>query len=228
MCSDAARPRCVTGMPAAEGAAIADVTPGTTSNSIFSFFSASISSPPRPKTNGSPPLRRTTFLPSSALSTSIFSISRCGTGWRPPSLPTFIFSARSGIIASTPSPTSLSNTIASARSMTSRPRSVSSPASPGPAPTSQTLPAAITFPPQPAREAARELFGVLGPPAGAPLSVYSFRLTGVEAVKRQFSVDYLRVCSDGGSAAAAELRRKSALRARAAAAASQRTASRYS
>ncbi len=43
-------PRWVTGMPAAAGAATAEVIPGTTSNSIPASMSAWASSPPRPKT----------------------------------------------------------------------------------------------------------------------------------------------------------------------------------
>ena len=53
-------PRWVMGMPAAAGAAIADVIPGTISKGTPAAARASASSPPRPKTNGSPPLRRTT------------------------------------------------------------------------------------------------------------------------------------------------------------------------
>ncbi len=60
---DEARPRCVTGMPAAAGTAMAALTPGTTSTATPARAHASISSPPRPKTKGSPPLRRTTSLP---------------------------------------------------------------------------------------------------------------------------------------------------------------------
>ena len=60
----ARRPRWVTGMPAAAGTAIALVMPGTTSTGMpGARRSASTSSPPRPKTNGSPPLSRTTNLP---------------------------------------------------------------------------------------------------------------------------------------------------------------------
>ena len=55
--------RWVTGMPAAAGAAKAELTPGTTSTSTPARRSASASSPPRPKTNGSPPFRRTTRRP---------------------------------------------------------------------------------------------------------------------------------------------------------------------
>src|SRR5437763_8805431 len=53
-------PRCVTGMPAACGTAASEDTPGTISNGTCARTSASASSPPRPKTNGSPPLSRTT------------------------------------------------------------------------------------------------------------------------------------------------------------------------
>ena len=58
-----ATPRCVTGMPAAAGAAIAAVTPGTTSKGTPARAHASASSPPRPNTNGSPPFSRTTSRP---------------------------------------------------------------------------------------------------------------------------------------------------------------------
>ena len=50
-------------MPAYAGAATPAVTPGTSSNGTPAAASASASSPPRPNTNGSPPLRRTTRLP---------------------------------------------------------------------------------------------------------------------------------------------------------------------
>ena len=55
------RPRWVTGIPAAAGTAIAEVTPGTTSQGTPAWLdSASASSPPRPNRNGSPPFSRTT------------------------------------------------------------------------------------------------------------------------------------------------------------------------
>ena len=57
------RPRCVTGMDARPGAASAEETPGTISKATPACVSASASSPPRPKTNGSPPLSRTTRRP---------------------------------------------------------------------------------------------------------------------------------------------------------------------
>ena len=54
-----ARPRCVTGMPASNGAAIALEMPGHDLEGHAGGGSASASSPPRPKTNGSPHLSRT-------------------------------------------------------------------------------------------------------------------------------------------------------------------------
>ena len=65
--SCAATLRCVTGMPAYAGAAIAEVMPGTTSKGTPAAESASASSPPRPKTNGSPPFSRTTNRPARAV-----------------------------------------------------------------------------------------------------------------------------------------------------------------
>src|ERR671920_287744 len=57
-------------MPAYAGAASADEMPGTTSKRMPFSTSASASSDPRPKTNGSPPLSRTTRLPACAWATS--------------------------------------------------------------------------------------------------------------------------------------------------------------
>ena len=57
-----ARPRCVTGMPASSGMAMAELTPGTSSQYMPASLSAANSSPPRPNTKGSPPLSRTTRL----------------------------------------------------------------------------------------------------------------------------------------------------------------------
>ena len=68
--NERAIPRCVTGMPTAAGCGdgagdaghdLRRATPASTQ--------ASISSPPRPNTNGSPPFRRTTSLPARARST---------------------------------------------------------------------------------------------------------------------------------------------------------------
>ena len=56
--------RWVTGMPAYSATAIALVTPGTNSKGWPASKSSIASSPPRPKTKGSPPFRRATVLPS--------------------------------------------------------------------------------------------------------------------------------------------------------------------
>ena len=53
--NDRATERWVIGMRAAAGAATALVMPGTISTGIPATSQASISSPPRPNTNGSPP-----------------------------------------------------------------------------------------------------------------------------------------------------------------------------
>ena len=66
MATDEASWRCVTGIPAYAGTASALLIPGTTSYAISARCSSSASSPPRPNTNGSPPLRRTTILPAFA------------------------------------------------------------------------------------------------------------------------------------------------------------------
>ena len=104
-------PRWVTGMPPAVGA---DDRRGDAGDDLERRRrprrSASASSPPRPNTNGSPPLRRTTRLPCRPSSTSRAEISSCGTAL-PGRLPTSISSTPSGTRASTPSPTSASWTI---------------------------------------------------------------------------------------------------------------------
>ena len=70
-------------MPGGPGTAIALVTPGTTSTGTPAATHASTSSIPRPKTNGSPPLSRTTTRPARACSTSSRLISSCAID-RPP------------------------------------------------------------------------------------------------------------------------------------------------
>ena len=131
-------PRWVTGMPAAAGAATDDVMPGTTSNGTPAACRASASSPPRPNTNGSPPLSRTTRLPWRPSSTSRAEIISWGIG-RPGRLPTSISSAVGATIASTPSPTRASWTTTSASASNRAARTVSRSGSPGPAPTSDTV-----------------------------------------------------------------------------------------
>ena len=85
---EAVMPRCVTGIPAAAGTETADVTPGTTSTGTAFSAQCSASSPPRPRTNGSPPLSRTTCFPAFAWSTRSSLIRSCPTGWLPGVLPT--------------------------------------------------------------------------------------------------------------------------------------------
>ncbi len=67
--------RCVMGIPAYSSAAMGDVIPGTNSKGTPAASSASPSSPPRPKTNGSPPFSRTTRFPSLPSRTSMSLIS---------------------------------------------------------------------------------------------------------------------------------------------------------
>src|SRR3954469_2027535 len=138
------------------------VTPGTTSNGMPAALSASASSPPRPKTNGSPPLRRTTVCPRRARSISSSLIAACSR--EPPGrLPTSTSSApvpsstpagtsrswrtasapRARVPPSPPAGTSRSWRTASALAISSTARTVSSVGSPGPAPTRNTLPSAI-------------------------------------------------------------------------------------
>src|SRR5690606_22095273 len=74
--------------PSEAGAAMPLVTPGTTSNGTPAASSASASSPPRPKTNGSPPFSRQTLLPAWPRATRIRLISSCDMLGPPPCLPT--------------------------------------------------------------------------------------------------------------------------------------------
>mmetsp|Transcript_46478 Transcript_46478/g.110032 ORF Transcript_46478/g.110032 Transcript_46478/m.110032 type:complete len:213 (-) Transcript_46478:739-1377(-) len=71
-----ATPRWVTGIPAARGPARAEEIPGMTLGSKPRRRNSSTSSPPRPKTKGSPILRRTTFFPWRRASTHQRKISR--------------------------------------------------------------------------------------------------------------------------------------------------------
>ena len=76
-------------MPASAGAATAVDTPGTISNGTPARASASASSPPRPNTNGSPHLSRTTFRPRRAyLMSSRFRHVLGQIDWRQARLPT--------------------------------------------------------------------------------------------------------------------------------------------
>jgi hypothetical protein len=95
--NDAPWRRSVIGIPAnASAPKIAD-TPGTTSNGTPASAQALASSPPRPNTYGSPPLSRTTVLPSAASRRSSAVVSSCvrvGASW--PRLPTSMRSAFAG------------------------------------------------------------------------------------------------------------------------------------
>ena len=137
-----ASPRCVTGMPAYAGTATAEVTPGTTTNTMPASRSAVASSPPRPKTKGSPPLSRTTCFPSRAFSIS----SRLIASWSwdsPAIFPTKISSASERASLSNSSFTSRSYTMTSASFSRCSPATVIRPGSPGPAPTRWTFPGSL-------------------------------------------------------------------------------------
>ena len=81
------KPRWVTGMPAPAGMATAEVIPGTSSQGTPARFRASSSSPPRPKTKGSPPFSRTTVLPAWARAMRAAEISPWGAECFPHRLP---------------------------------------------------------------------------------------------------------------------------------------------
>lgn len=72
-----ATPRWVTGMPAAPGTETELEMPGTTVQGMPASASAWTSSMPRPKTNGSPPLSRTTDLPCRAYSIRALLMASC-------------------------------------------------------------------------------------------------------------------------------------------------------
>ena len=74
-------PRWVSDTPAAAGAEVTEVTPGSTLTGIPASAQAVTSSWPRPKMNGSPPLSRTTLSPAFAFS-SMISLIRSWETWR--------------------------------------------------------------------------------------------------------------------------------------------------
>ena len=91
--NDLAKPLCVTGIPAYSGTAIEELIPGTISKGIEYLAISSISSPPLPKTKGSPPFTLATTFPSKAFLANVLFISSWIT---PPSvfpLPKYIISA---------------------------------------------------------------------------------------------------------------------------------------
>ena len=140
--TDAATPRWVTGIPAAAGAARAALTPGITRTGIPARSSARTSSPPRPKRNGSPPLSRTTRLPSRAAAIIASLMLVCEAERRPPRLPTSISRARGPQSRSTSGLISASWNTTSASARTARVPMVSRSGSPGPAPARTTSPIA--------------------------------------------------------------------------------------
>ena len=129
-------PRCVNGMPAHAPAASTAVTPGTIANGMPSLANRHASSLPFPKTNGSPPFKRTTRFPARASASSNASISAGDRG----GVPTKCFSQPGRHHANTPGCTPGSHTTASAVSISSRARTVTKSGSPGPAPTRCTKP----------------------------------------------------------------------------------------
>ena len=128
-------PRWVTGIPAYAAAPMALVMPGTTSKAMPAAASASASSPPRPNTNGSPPLRRTTHPAVRPRSTRTWLICSWVRSTRPGAFPAGISSAPAGARARSAGDARRSYTTTSARRSSSAPRTVTRPGSPGPAPT---------------------------------------------------------------------------------------------
>src|SRR4029453_10630640 len=98
------------------------------------------SSPPRPNTNGSPPLSRTTVSPRRPRSTSTRLMASCESATRPLAFPASTRSAPRGARSSRAAGASRSYTTTSARCSSSAPRNVTSRGSPGPAPTRNTIP----------------------------------------------------------------------------------------
>src|SRR5262249_50404032 len=79
-------PRSVAGIAAAVSPASPAVTPGMIRNGTPAALSASASSPPRPNTQGSPPLSRKTRFPARASSMRRLGMSPRPAGGRPPAL----------------------------------------------------------------------------------------------------------------------------------------------
>src|SRR3954452_18340531 len=146
-------PRWVTGMPASAGTPIADVTPGTTSTGMPAATHASSSSMPRPKTNGSPPLSRTTRLPARAWVISSSLICSCAIDRPRGSFEASMTSTSAGSEASRDCGARWSARTTSACDTACCPRIVISPGSPGPPPTSTNDPGPPAGPERPARSA---------------------------------------------------------------------------
>src|SRR5579862_4217839 len=134
-----ATPRRVREILSVAAAASAAVMPGTTSTSMPAACKASISSWARPKSIGSPPLRRTTSSWVRAASIRARMMKRCSVETLPYRLPTSILRAFFAS-ASVSGCTSASCSTMSADSRRRAARSVRRSGAPGPAPTRYTLP----------------------------------------------------------------------------------------
>ncbi len=138
--------RCVKGTPNRVKAAWPEVMPLTTSTSMPSACKRANSSPPRPKTKGSPPLRRTTRSPCLTSWIMCFSMKAWGVDKQPPRLPTAICRALAGMCAKMAGATksSTNTTVACCKHFTAF--RVSKSGSPGPAPTKAHVPLSkVTF-----------------------------------------------------------------------------------
>src|SRR5580658_135446 len=132
--------RSVSENPAVAAAPKPAVIPGTISKSRPARRNAAISSPARPKSNGSPPFNRTTTSCDFAYEIISALISSCVSNFLPHLLPTSISSARAATSAKTSLLTSASCSTISARPKILAAFKVSSSGSPGPPPTRYTLP----------------------------------------------------------------------------------------
>ena len=144
MCRATALPRWVTGTPPAAGPAIDEVTPGTTWTGTPAARQASTSSPPRPSTKGSPPLRRATRLPASAFDTRSSSMPDWRRECAPGRLPTSITSTPAPSCSVSPVGPRRSATTTSACRSRVRPRTVMRSGAPGPPPMRATDPGSST------------------------------------------------------------------------------------
>ena len=138
--TDEERRRSVSGMLVDAAMPNAAVMPGTTDTGRPAACSASTSSPPRPKTNGSPAFRRTTVWPSRTRRIISASMSRCAQLARPLRFPTEISSASRRARERIAGGTRSSCRIASASCSNRAARRVRRSGSPGPAPTMWAMP----------------------------------------------------------------------------------------
>ncbi len=133
-----ATPRCVTGMPTAPGTLMELEMPGTTVHGMPCSASAAASSMPRPKTKGSPPLRRTTAFPALACSMSALLMASWAMKRPYGILAASMTSTCGGSSSSRSRGPSRSAMTTSASASSRRPRTVIRSGSPGPPPTRAT------------------------------------------------------------------------------------------